>query len=318
MRVRSSVHAEIVGRCGAIVALRARIAQVAPSELAVHVYGETGTGKEGVARALHALSPRAARAFVPVNAAGFPDELFCSEMFGHARGAFTGATGDREGHVARADRGTLFIDEVADLSPLAQVRLLRFLQEREYVRLGETIPRRADVRVLSATNVDLDARVRAGRFRKDLLYRLRDETLVVPPLRERGPDVPLLARHFLRLAATVRGERAPDILPEAEAALLAYDWPGNVRQLESEMRRLAVLVRGRAIGPQDLGAEITGSRRSSCLGLRAALQQAERELLRETLERCDGVQARAARALGITRQALGQKLRRLGLLPGEA
>jgi DNA-binding NtrC family response regulator len=183
MQTTTSAFAGLVGRCEVMEGLKAWILRIAPSELRVHVCGETGTGKENVARALHELSPRARRRFVAVNVAGFSDELFAAELFGHARGAFTGAVATRDGYVAEAEGGTLFIDEVADMSPLAQVRLLRFLQQREYQRLGETAARPADVRVLSATNVDLSRRVREGRFREDLYYRLKEERLVVPPLR---------------------------------------------------------------------------------------------------------------------------------------
>jgi DNA-binding NtrC family response regulator len=292
--------------------LRTRIAQLAPSDVRVHVCGETGTGKEKVARALHRLSSRAGGPFVPVNLAGFSDELFSAEMFGHAKGAFTGALGERDGHVARADGGTLFVDEVADMSPLAQVRLLRFLQEREYLRVGETRPRRADVRIVSATNVDLARRVREGRFREDLLYRLRDATLPVPPLRERGGDILLLARHFLRLQAAARGERPSAIAAAAEAAFLRHPWPGNVRELEGEMRRLGAVARGREIALEDLSEELRASRPLPRHGgLRAAVERAQYELICHAIRRNAGVKARAARELGITRQALGAKLRRL-------
>ena len=247
----------LVGKSAAMDNLRGRIAQLAASELRVHVFGETGTGKERVARALHDLSRRPGR-FVPVNVAGFSDELFTAELFGHARGAYTGALVARDGYVAEADGGTLFIDEVADISPLAQVRLLRFLQEKEYQRLGETTPRRADVRVISATNVDLWSRVREGRFREDLLYRLEDARIVVPPLRERGCDVVLLARHFLHRYAAAHGRLTPALGPGVEALLMRYGWPGNVRQLESQMRCLVVETAGRDIRREDLPPEVQG------------------------------------------------------------
>lgn len=304
--------AGLVGRCPAIEALKRRIAQFAGSELRVHIFGETGTGKERVAHALHALSPRSGRRFVAVNVAGFSDELFASELFGHARGAFTGALSARDGYVAQAEGGTLFIDEVAEISPLAQVRLLRFLQEREYQRVGETLTRRADVRIVSATNVDLAERVERGRFRKDLFYRLKEERLVVPALRERGSDVLLLARHFLRLAAQGRPLPPPALGPEVEALLLAYRWPGNVRQLEGEMRRLFVLAAGRQALPMDLSPEIQESP-SQRGDLRSAMRRQEAAFLHSALTRHGGVQARAAAELGITRQAFGAKLRRLRL-----
>ena len=256
----------LVGRSAAMEALKAHVARIAPSELRVHVFGETGTGKEEVARALHDLSPRRGGRFVAVNVAGFSDELFSAELFGHAKGAFTGALCARDGYVAKAEGGTLFIDEVADMSPLAQVRLLRFLQEREYQRLGETTPRRADVRVLSATNVDLGRRVQDGRFRGDLLYRLTDDRLVVPPLREREGDVLLLARHFLRSYAAARSVARPTLGPEVQELLVGHPWPGNVRQLQSQMHRLVALAPGREARGEDLSPELTGpGRPCNCL-----------------------------------------------------
>jgi DNA-binding NtrC family response regulator len=294
--------------------LRRDIAQLGPSELRVHVFGETGTGKEMVARALHELSPRARRKLVPVNVAGFTDELLVAELFGHARGAFTGAVAGREGYVAEAEGGTLFVDEVAEMSPLAQVRLLRFLQEGEYQRLGETCSRRADVRVVSATNVDLAQRVREGRFRMDLWYRLTDERIVAPPLRERGTDVILLARHFLRQQAARHGKTPPTLSPEVEAALLGHSWPGNVRQLQSEMRRLAVCAAGREVRVEDLSPVLRTEPARRAGTLRAALERCESELVQDALARNGGILARAAAELGITRQSLWAKIRRRGLV----
>ena len=312
MEWETGAFAGLLGRCPAMERLRREIAQFGQSELRVHVFGETGTGKEMVARALHDLSPRARRKLVPVNVAGFTDELLVAELFGHGRGAFTGAVAAREGYVAEAEGGTLFIDEVAEMSPLAQVRLLRFLQGGEYQRLGETCPRRADVRVISATNVDLARRVREGRFRMDLWYRLTDETIVAPPLRERGADVLLLARHFLRLEAAQHGWVAPTLSRAAEAALLGHGWPGNVRQLQSEMRRLAVRVAGREVTVEDLSAALQQVPARRAGTLRAALEQCEKELVQDALDRHEGILARAAAELGITRQALWAKVRRRG------
>jgi DNA-binding NtrC family response regulator len=290
--------------------MRRDVRQFGASDVRVHVFGETGTGKERVARALHELSPRASRAFVPVNAAGIGDDLLIAELFGHARGAFTGAVATRDGYVAEAEGGTLFLDEVAELSPLAQARLLRFLQEGEYRRLGETVLRKADVRLVSATNVDLAERVRLGRFRHDLWFRLKTERLVVPPLRERGGDVLLLAHHFLELLARGRGVAVPRLTPAAEDALLAHPWPGNVRELESEMLRLVVRHPGGSVGAEELSAELAEARRA-CGTLRLALRRVESEMVREALARHPGQSARAAAELGITRQALWAKRRRL-------
>ena len=310
MRSGRGALAGLVGRCPAIESMRRDVRQFGASDVRVHVFGETGTGKERVARALHEESPRASRAFVPVNAAGIGDDLLIAELFGHARGAFTGAVAAREGYVAEAEGGTLFLDEVAELSPLAQARLLRFLQEGEYRRLGETLLRKADVRLLSATNVDLAERVRVGRFRQDLWFRLKTERLVVPPLRERGDDVLLLARHFLELLASARGVVPPRLTAAAEDALVAHPWPGNVRELESEMLRLVVRHPGRSVGPDELSAELAEAPRP-CGTLRLALQRVESEMVREALARHPGRSARAAAELGITRQALWAKRRRL-------
>jgi two-component system NtrC family response regulator len=311
MRSGGAALAGFVGRCPAIESLRRDLVQLGPSDVGVHVFGETGTGKERVARALHELSPRAGRRFVAVNAAGFSDELLVAELFGHARGAFTGAVAAREGFVAEAEGGTLFLDEVAELSPLAQARLLRFLQEFEYRRLGETALRRADVRVVSATNVELGERVRQGRFREDLWYRIKAQRLVVPALRERGGDVLLLARHFIERQSRARGLPAPSLSPAAEEALLRHRWPGNVRELENEMLRLVVRFPDATVGPGELSPELAPAERPSGT-LRIALRRVESEMLREALARHDGRPTRAAAELGITRQALWAKLRRLG------
>ena len=308
----------LLGRCAAMERLRREVALFGPSDVRVHVFGETGTGKEMVAKALHEASPRAGRPLVPVNVAGFSDELFLGELFGHARGAFTGAVTAHEGYVARAEGGTLFIDEVGDMSALAQVRLLRFLEAGEYQRLGETVARRADVRVISATNVDLQRRVRDGRFREDLWFRLADEVIELPPLRERGGDVLLLARHFLRAHAAGPGAAPAVLSPEAEAALLAHPWPGNVRELRNAMRRVGVRAAGRPVAVEDLPVALQrrGPRRWGSLP--SALRQRETELVEEALDRNGRILARAAAELGITRQALWRKVRRLGLVRAEA
>jgi DNA-binding NtrC family response regulator len=306
--------AGLLGRCPAMEHLRREVALFGPSDVRVHVFGETGTGKEMVAKALHEASPRARRPLVPVNVAGFSDELFAGELFGHARGAFTGALTAHEGYVAQAEGGTLFIDEVGDMSPVAQVRLLRFLEAGEYQRLGETLARRADIRVISATNVDLQRRVREGRFREDLWFRLADEVITPPPLRERGADVLLLARNFLRVLSAGLGSAPPQLSPEVEAALLAHPWPGNVRELRSAMRRVCVRAAGRPAAVEDLPREMQQRPARRPGTLRSALRQREAELVQEALERHRGIVARAAAELGLTRQGLWVKVRRLGLV----
>jgi DNA-binding NtrC family response regulator len=304
-----AAFAGLLGRCPAMEDLRREIARFGPDAVRVHVWGETGTGKERVARALHRCSPRRARPFVPVNVAGFTDELFVAEMFGHARGAFTGAVGEREGCVGRAQGGTLFIDEVAEMTPLAQVRLLRFLQESEYQRVGESETRRCDVRVISATNACLEELVREGRFRKDLWFRLQGQTLRLPPLRERGEDVLLLARHFLGRELQARGSQASRLSPEVERALARHAWPGNVRELENEMMLVAVRAAGRVVRLEDLSPALREPGPPRGGGLKESLLRLEREIVQATLARHRGVVSRAAAELGISRQALWAKLR---------
>jgi two-component system NtrC family response regulator len=311
MRGEAGALAGLVGRCPAIESLKRELALLGRGDAKVHVFGETGTGKEKVARALHELSPRAKGPYVPVNAAGFTDEMLAAELFGHTRGAFTGAVGDRAGLIAQAEGGTLFIDEVAELSAQGQARLLRFLQEGEYQRLGESTRRRADVRVISATNADLGERVQSARFRKDLKYRLEADRIVVPPLRERGEDILLLARHFLKAEAAKRGVPPPELSPATEAALLAHDWPGNVRELENEMQRLVVRAAGQRVEPSCLRPELRAEQRRPSGTLRLAVRRLEAEMVTQVIARHSGSVARAAAELGITRQALWAKKRRL-------
>jgi DNA-binding NtrC family response regulator len=296
-----------------MVELLRQIPRLASTEVAVHIFGETGTGKERVARAIHRASPRASGPFVALNASSMPDELFEAEMFGHARGAFTGALAAREGHVQAADGGTLFLDEVADLTARGQARLLRFLEEGEYRRLGETQLRRTKVRVISAANVDLEERVRRGTFRQDLLYRLNTVTLTLPALRERGDDVLLLAQTFLKRAAEAYRLPVPVLSPDVEATLAAFPWPGNVRQLEHEMERLVALCPEGPLQMEHLSPRVRhGVPRPQTL-LRLAQAEFERQYLMEALARHGGNRTRTAAALGITRQGLGGKLKRAGL-----
>ncbi|HET7295375.1 MAG TPA: sigma-54 dependent transcriptional regulator, partial [Vicinamibacteria bacterium] len=302
---------ELVGGCEGMRQVRAAIMQVGRSAIAVHVFGETGTGKERVAQALHEVSGRRGQ-LVVVNAAQLEDGLFDAEMFGHARGAFTGAVGEREGFVAAAHGGTLFLDEVAELSPRGQAKLLRFLETGEYVRLGETRPRRADVRILSAANVALRERVREQRFRQDLMYRLVDYTIALPPLRERGEDVLALARHFLRAHAATEGRPCPRLGAATARAVLAHAWPGNVRELRKQMHRAVVLARDGVVHPEHLQLQPDAGHRD-VVTLREARAAFERDLIERRLAQHGACRTRAAAALGITRQALALKMRQYGL-----
>lgn len=232
---------QLVGQSPIFVSEISKIPAVARSDASVLIAGETGTGKEMVARVIHYLSPRAGKPFVPVNCGAIPVELLENELFGHEKGAFTGASGARDGLIQEAEEGTLFLDEVNCMPLLAQVKLLRFLQSKEYRRLGSTKALTGDVRIIAASNADLDAELAAGTLRRDLYYRLNVVPLVLPPLRERGNDVILLARHFLAQYAAKRHTPVVDFSPEADRKLLLYSWPGNVRELEHVIERVLIL-----------------------------------------------------------------------------
>jgi DNA-binding NtrC family response regulator len=313
--VREVAVAGLVGESAAMKSLFEAIDRVAQFDLTVHVCGETGTGKERVAQALHQLSARGGRPFVAVNASSLGDDLFESEMFGHLRGSFTGAVGDREGHVAAAEGGSLFLDEITDLSPRAQAKLLRLLEQKEYRRVGESRLRRADVRFVTASNVPLEQRVAEGRLRPDLMYRLNRLVLTAPPLRERGDDVGVLARHFLRRAAARAGVPAPTLAPDAERLLRAYAWPGNVRELENEMARVVVMGAAGAVRRAHLALVLRQPPTGGASPLREALRDFEREHIARALRLHGGNRARTACMLGLTRQALVAKIGRLGIGP---
>ncbi len=302
----------LLGVSPAIGRVRDAIRRAAAVPFSVLVEGESGSGKELVARAIHEASPRQRRQFCAVNCAAISDELFEAEVFGHARGAFTGALTERAGLFEEADGGTLFLDEIGELSPRGQAKLLRVLQEGEVRRLGENLPRRVDVRLVAATNRSLEREARAGRFRDDLRFRLDVVRIALPPLRERREDVPLLAEHFWRQALARTGGRAR--LDEATLDVLArHDWPGNVRELQNLMATLAVKAppRGR-VRPSDLPFHLatTGGETRS---LDEARRHFDASFVRATLERCGGRRGEAARALGLTRQGLAKLVARLGL-----
>ena len=307
----------LVGESAAWRELKQTVPRIAGSELPVLLLGETGTGKELVARALHLSSRRARCAFVAHNCGATPDSLIESELFGHARGAFTGAVGERPGLFEAADQGTLFLDEIGDASALLQMKLLRALQEGESRRVGDTRTRRVDVRVIAATHHRLEDAVREGRFRADLLYRLNAVTVRLPPLRERGSDILHLARHFLCRAAISSGGQAPRVAPELASRLMRHPWPGNVRELANGCA-YAVRVAG-ARETVELGHWPHGwdERTRDAHGLHAETRALEERRLREALARSRGNKSRAARALGLSRQGLLKKLRRYGMTPPE-
>ncbi len=300
---------ELVGSSEPMQRLFQAIQTVAATDAGVVIEGETGTGKELVARAIHQRSGRGERLLLAVNCGALPETLLEAELFGHVKGAFTGAAADRRGRFEEADGGTLLLDEVAELPLASQVKLLRVLQEGEVTRLGENRPRRVDVRILAATNVDLAQAVREGRFREDLFYRLRVVGLQVPALRGRREDIPELVGHFLARLNTRYGRAVGGCEAGCLDALMRYDWPGNVRQLEHALEHALVVTPPDAalLGAESLPAEILQPRhaRPQPADERAALEQA--------LARTGGNKAQAARLLGITRAGLYKKLRRLGL-----
>jgi len=294
-------------------------ARIATTESTVLIMGESGTGKELLARAIHFASLRSGEPFCPLSIAGVPEGLITPALFGHRKGAFTGASESRKGAFEEAEGGTLFLDEIGELKADAQVQLLRVLQEREFARLGETRTRAVDVRIIAATNRDLENDVSEGRFREDLYYRLCVVPLRIPPLRQRREDIPLLVQHFLEEAPKRAGGDAVSIAPAALQVLAEYDWPGNVRQLENMVERLAALTPSGLIDQKDVPAEVR-AQRGSFGGLSIVvpeggvdLEEVEKSLIREALERCDHNQSRTARFLGITRNTLVYRMEKHGL-----
>jgi two-component system response regulator HydG len=303
----------IVGRSSAMRDVLERVVRVGPTDATVLISGESGTGKELVARALHVSSRRGNRPFVPVNCAAITDTLLESELFGHARGAFTGATRARRGLFEEAHGGTLFIDEIGETSPGFQAKLLRALQEGEVRRVGESVPVQVDVRVIAATNQDLRRAISARRFREDLYYRLAVVPIRIPPLRERIEDVPLLAAHFVERFAARTGARKV-ITPEALARLQSHAWPGNVRELENVLEQAAALSSGPEIRAEDVQVEATAAPGGEeARTLAAAVEDAERRAIESALTRAGGDLARVARELGVSATTLWRKMKRLGV-----
>jgi two-component system, NtrC family, response regulator HupR/HoxA len=286
--------------------------RVLDSETTVLLLGETGTGKELFARLIHDNGPRRAGRFVAQNCGALAESLLESELFGHARGAFTGATGERKGLFEEADGGTIFLDEVGEMSPAMQPRLLRVLQEGEIRRVGTSTDRKVNVRVIAATNADLDADTQRGAFRKDLYYRLNVFPIRLPSLRERAEDIPALADYFLRLYRQRARRAVPSISPEALRCLRAYPFPGNVRELENEIERAVALADdGRPIGPEHLSNRLrqAAETASTPLTLNDAIERLKRQMIEDALREC-GSKTRAAERLGLSRQSLQQMLRR--------
>ncbi|MCC6670950.1 MAG: sigma-54-dependent Fis family transcriptional regulator [Planctomycetes bacterium] len=311
---------QILGRSQAIQQVRALIQKVAPTEAAVLISGGNGTGKELVARQIHALSKRARGPFVAINCAAIPAELLESELFGHEKGAFTGASAMRRGHFEAANGGTIFLDEVGDLALEAQAKLLRALQEKVIVRVGGSKEFAVDARVLAATNQDLPAMVQAKTFREDLFYRLNVVPITMPSLRERAEDIEDLAQHFLTEACRRNGLPARRLLPAALERLRAQPWPGNVRQLKNQMERVAILAEGKEVRAEDLGDMLDAPAAAESGGdlfAHATIEEfraaAEREYIRRKLQEHGGNIKRTAERIGIQRSNLYKKLERYGL-----
>jgi len=306
------------GKMGALINMAGR---VAASRATVLLQGESGTGKELLARLIHNLSPRSARPIIAVNCGALHENLLESELFGHEKGAFTGATVRRIGRFEEADGGTLFLDEIGELSPQVQVKLLRFLQEHEFQRLGGNQTLRTDVRVISATNRDLEQRVKEGAFREDLFYRLNVVMMSIPPLRERKEDIPVLIDHFLKRYAEENGKGIDGLSREAQDLLLKYDYPGNVRELENIIERAVVIAREDVISVEDLPfreglEEVLEGRRAEESLLRGSIEELEKKLIVEAMEKAGDHQTRAAELLGISERMLRYKLKKYGLKAG--
>lgn len=295
--------------------------RIAPSQATVLIQGETGTGKELFARLVHHLSPRAERPLVTVNCAAIPETLLESELFGHEKGAFTGAVQRRIGRFEQADRGTLFLDEIGELSPPVQVKLLRFLQEREFQRVGGDRTIKADVRIISATHQDLEARVKEGSFREDLFYRINVVTMRIPPLRERREDIPVLIDHFVKRFAGENRRKIEGVSREARDLLIKYDYPGNVRELENIIERAVVIARDAVLSVGDLPFQEALCSSPSAPDHAAApegtlqhtLESIELRMIKEAMEKTGANQSQAARLLGLNERMLRYKLKKYGL-----
>jgi DNA-binding NtrC family response regulator len=311
----------IIGGSSWIKELYERISMVAPTDVTVALYGESGTGKELVARTIHALSTRYERPFVVVNCGAIPESLLEDELFGHVKGAFTDASRDREGLFAAADGGTLFLDEIGEMPPVLQVKLLRVLQSQEFRRIGDDRDLRVDVRLITATNRDLEKAVQTGAFRQDLYYRINVFPLTLPPLRDRRDDIALLAHHFLLKHRDKVGKRVEGFTPQAMDKLLAYHWPGNVRELENKVHHALVLAQGDRISPDEVQLDVSLPGAATSVDVtrpfrdvkKDVVEGFEREYTRELLKRHRGNLAAAARQAGMDRKNLWALVKKYGI-----
>jgi len=313
----------IIGRSAAMRDIFQTVERVAPTRATVLLAGESGVGKDMIARAIHHHSPRARQAFVKINCTALPENLMESELFGYEKGAFTGASVSKPGKFEQADQGTAFLDEIGDVPGNIQVKLLRILQERQFERLGSNLTRNVDVRVIAATNVDLRAALEEGRFREDLYYRLNVVPISIPPLRERREDIPFLALHFVNKLSKELGSRAREISPAAVDRLLEHSWPGNVRELENTIERSLVLASGDKLQPSDMRIEEARTVHSGAASQQApllpegeTLEHWEQMMIKEALRRANNNKSQAARMLGLTRNALRYRLSQMGMDAG--
>ena len=310
----------IVGRSPRMRQVLETVAMVAPTEASVLILGESGTGKELIANALHQGSNRSDRRFIKINCAALPETLLESELFGHERGAFTGAVGRKPGRFELADGGTIFLDEIGEMTFSTQAKLLRVLQEREFEPLGSTRSVKVDIRVISASNRDLKDEVKKGNFREDLFYRLNVVPINLPPLRERKEDIPLLIDHFLQIYNEKNNRRLKGFHPRALDAMMRYSWPGNIRELENVVERAVILTMDEYVSFSELPESISGESASSIATTSKAgiapgmtIRELEKELILVTLEHNDGNRTRSAGFLGITRRTLQNKLKEYGI-----
>jgi two-component system response regulator HydG len=308
---------EIIGRSRPMRALFETLSMIAPSDATVLIYGESGTGKELVANAIHQNSSRAQKPFIKVSCAALPETLLESELFGHERGAFTGAISRKAGRFQLANGGSLFLDEVSEMSSATQVKLLRVLQEREFEPLGSTKTIQVDIRLITATNKDLEAEVKEGRFREDLFYRLNVIPIRLPSLRERKEDVPILAEHFFRQYQERNKSPIKGFLPKTLDIMMRHDWPGNIRELENAVERALLLCRSEHITPEDLPPHVQGAENGAqsmvSVPFGMPLKDVEREVILQTLADTEGNRTQTARILGISRKTLQNKLKEYGI-----
>jgi len=309
---------QLLGEAPPMLRILDTLRHIAPTDATVLIYGESGTGKELVAKAIHYNSPRRSRPFVALNCASLSESILESELFGHEKGAFTGAGSQRVGRFEYADGGSLLLDEVGDMPMSTQIKLLRVIEERQITRVGSNQPVAVNVRLLAATNADLPQLVKLGRFRKDLFFRLNVVTLRMPPLRERKSDIPLLVEQFIQELAERHRKEVTGISPEASKALARYDWPGNIRELRNCVESMVVVTRDAVLGADDLPEHITPGRLAlpapaNLAGL--SLQQAEEQLIRATLADCSGNRKEAAERLGIGERTLYRKINQYDLNP---